>query len=175
MKFRIIIFAGLLFLISCVHNRFADKIYYNGNIWTGNANRPSAEFIAVQGNEILSVGTNYTSLQGPETEMINLYGEFVVPGFMDNHTHFMSGGFQLMSINLRDVSSKGEFIQKVQDYVANVQPGTWIQGGDWDHEMWGGELPSKEWIDSFTADTPVFLGRLDGHMALANSKALELA
>ncbi|HBN44852.1 MAG TPA: amidohydrolase [Candidatus Marinimicrobia bacterium] len=175
MKFRIIIFAGLLILISCEHNRFADKIYYNGNIWTGNPNRPSAEFIAVQGNELLSVGTNYMSLQGPETEMINLYGEFVVPGFMDNHTHFMSGGFQLMSINLRDVTSKGEFIQKVQDYVANVQPGTWIQGGDWDHEMWGGELPSKEWIDSFTADIPVFLGRLDGHMALANSKALELA
>ncbi len=175
MKTHIIIIASLLLLTSCEHNRFADKIYYNGNIWTGNSHRPSAEFIAVKGNKILSVGIHYTSLQGPETEMINLFGEFVVPGFMDNHTHFMSGGFQLMSINLRDVSNKDEFIQKVKDYVANVQPGTWIQGGDWDHEMWGGELPSKEWIDSFTQDIPVFLGRLDGHMALANSKALELA
>lgn len=175
MKIRIIFSVSLFLFTSCEQNRFADKIYFNGNIWTGNPNRPSAEFIAVKGNEILSVGTYYTSLQGPETEMINLFGEFVVPGFMDNHTHFMSGGFQLKSINLRDASSKEEFIQTVRDYVANVKSGTWIQGGDWDHEMWGGELPSKEWIDPFTSDIPMLLGRLDGHMAMANSKALELA
>jgi len=175
MNIRIIILLAIFFLTSCEPNQFADKIYYNGNIWTGNANRPSAEFIAVKGNKILSLGTDYSSLQNPKTEMINLFGEFVVPGFMDNHTHFMSGGFQLTSINLRDVSTKNQFINRVKEYVQNITAGQWVQGGDWDHEMWGGELPSKKWIDPFTVEIPVFLGRLDGHMALANSKALELA
>ncbi len=175
MKFRDLFFILFIIAFSCDQLQFADKIYFNGNIWTGNPNRPNAEFIAVKGNKILSIGNHYTSLQGPDTEMINLYGEFVVPGFMDNHTHFMSGGFQLKSINLRDISSKNEFIQKVKEYVSTVEAGTWVQGGDWDHEMWGGELPSKEWIDSFTREIPMFLGRLDGHMAMANSKAMELA
>ncbi|MBC8323417.1 MAG: amidohydrolase [Candidatus Marinimicrobia bacterium] len=165
----------LLFTTSCEWNQFADKIYYNGNIWTGNPNRPKAEFIAVNGETILGVGSNYNTFQGPDTEMINLEGEFLVPGFMDSHTHFISGGFQLMSINLRDVSGKDEFISRVKDYVMNIPTGQWVQGGDWDHEMWGGELPTKEWIDSYTREIPVMLSRLDGHMALANSKALELA
>ena len=175
MKIRTIFLLIIFCLTACEQNQFADKIYYNGNIWTGNPNRPSAEFIAVKGNEILAVGIHYTSLQSPKTEMFDLKGEFVVPGFIDNHTHFISGGFQIMSINLRDVSSKNDFINRTKEYVQHISPGQWVQGGDWDHEMWGGVLPTKEWIDSFTADIPVFLGRLDGHMALANSKALELA
>ena len=172
---RIIIMTLLLFSTSCEQSQFADKIYYNGNIWTGNPNRPGAEFIAIKGNEILALGNQYTSFQGTDTEMINLERQFVVPGFMDSHTHFLSGGFQLMSINLRNVSGKDEFISQVKDYVNDIPPGQWISGGDWDHEMWGGELPSKEWIDSFTQEIPILLSRLDGHMALANSKALELA
>ena len=112
MNIRIIILLAIFYLTSCEPNQFADKIYYNGNIWTGNANRPSAEFIAIKGNKILSLGSDYSSLQNPKTEMINLFGEFVVPGFMDNHTHFMSGGFQLTSINLRDVSTKNQFINQ---------------------------------------------------------------
>ncbi len=153
----------------------ADKIYYNGNIWTGNKNRPHAEFIAVKGEEILAVGSNYKAVQGSDTKLIDLSGQFVVPGFIDNHTHFMGGGFQLMSINLRDVNSKEEFIRHVEEYVEDIPEGQWILGGKWDHEMWGGELPSTEWIDSLTKDIPLLLSRLDGHMALANSKALELA
>lgn len=174
MNVRIIIMI-LLFSTSCEQNQFADKIYYNGKIWTGNPNRQNAEFIAVKGNVILSVGDHFSSIQGPETEMIDLKGHFVVPGFMDSHTHFISGGFQLMSIDLRNVSKKDEFIGKMKDYMKNIPSGQWIRGGDWDHEMWGGELPTKEWIDAFTQGNPVLLSRLDGHMALANSNALELA
>jgi len=175
MIIRTIFILIIFYLTACEQNQFADKIFFNGKIWTGNPNRPSAEFIAVKGNEILAVGIHYSSLQSPKTEMIDLKGEFVMPGFIDNHTHFMSGGFQIMSINLRDVSSKNDFINRVREYVQTISPGQWVQGGDWDHEMWGGELPTKEWIDAFTSDIPVFIGRLDGHMALANSKVLELA
>ncbi len=175
MRTQIFILISLLILTACEPNQFADKIYYNGNIWTGNANRPNARFIAVKGDRIIAVGNNHKTFQRSDTKMIDLDRHFVVPGFIDNHTHFMSGGFQLMSINLRDVSSKNDFINRVKEYVQTISDGQWVQGGDWDHEMWGGELPSKEWIDPFTADIPIFLGRLDGHMALANSKALELA
>lgn len=170
-----IIIMAILFLTSCDQNQFADKIYYNGNIWTGNKNRPRAEFIAIKGETILAVGSNFKSLKGPKTELINLEGQFVVPGFIDNHTHFIPGGFQLMRLDLRKVDNKEEFIRRVMEYVQNIPKGQWVKGGKWDHEMWGGELPSKEWIDSLTQDIPVFLSRLDGHMVLVNSKALELA
>jgi len=170
-----IILMAILFVTSCEQNQFADKIYYNGNIWTGNTNRPQAEFIAVEGEAILAVGSNYKALKGPETELIDLEGYFVIPGFTDNHVHFISGGLQLMRLDLRNVATRKDFIRRVEKYVKNIPEGQWVKGGKWDHEMWGGELPTKEWIDSFTQDVPVFLSRLDGHMVLANSKALELA
>jgi predicted amidohydrolase YtcJ len=100
----------------------------------------------------------------------------VVPGFMDSHTHFLSGGFQLASIDLRDAATPEEFAARLKAYAAKLKPGEWITGGDWDHERWAGApLPQRSWIDSVTPDNPVFVNRLDGHMALANSAALRLA
>jgi predicted amidohydrolase YtcJ len=99
----------------------------------------------------------------------------VVPGFIDSHTHFIPGGFQLSSVDLRDADSTEEFGRRIVGFMRGLEPGEWIVGGDWDHEMWGGELPDKSWIDGGTLANPVFVSRLDGHMALANSLALELA
>lgn len=100
----------------------------------------------------------------------------VVPGLMDGHAHFMTSGFRLTSINLREVKSPAEFIAKMAEYAKTVRPGEWITGGGWDHERWpGAPLPTRQWIDSVTRDIPVYVSRLDGHMGLANSKALELA
>ena len=88
----------------------------------------------------------------------------------------MSGGFQLSSVDLRDAKSPEEFAQRIRDFAAKLPPGRWITGGDWDHESWpGANLPTKELIDRYTPNTPVFVNRLDGHMALANSVALKLA
>ena len=87
----------------------------------------------------------------------------------------MSGGFQLSSVNLRDVNNKAEFQERIAAHAVTLPAGVWMQGGDWDHELWGGSYPDKSWIDDVAPDRPVFLGRLDGHMALANSKALDLA
>ena len=101
------ILSCMLLMTACGSGEKADKIYMNGNIWTGVENASRAEFIAVLGESILKVGGgNYSDFQGPNTELIELHGNFVVPGFMDSHTHFMSGGLQLMSINLRDAKSK---------------------------------------------------------------------
>lgn len=166
----------MLLIIGCGSVKKADKIFINGNIWTGIKNAPREEFIAILGESILNVGNGeYKHLQGPSTELIDLHGDFVVPGLMDNHTHFMSGGFQLMSIDLRDAKSKIEFVRRIKEQANQLDPGEWITGGDWDHELWGGELPTRNWIDEVTENNPVFISRVDGHMALANSIALKLA
>jgi predicted amidohydrolase YtcJ len=113
--------------------------------------------------------------RGPKTEMIDLGGKMVVPGFIDNHTHFLSGGYNLSGVDLRKAKTKAEFIQILKEFCSRYNDDRWILGGDWDHEAWGGELPAKEWIDSITGNHPVFVSRYDGHMSFANSKALKLA
>ena len=167
----------LLLLICACSAPKVEKIYYNGVIWTGNLSNPSASALAVGNEQILFVGNDNETLEmaSPETEKINLMGRFVTPGLIDNHVHFMSGGFQLSSVDLRDVDNKAEFQKRVVAHAESLPKGVWMQGGDWDHELWGGNYPDKSWIDDVVLDRPVFLGRLDGHMALANSKALELA
>jgi predicted amidohydrolase YtcJ len=102
-------------------------------------------------------------------------GKFVIPGFIDGHVHFLEGGFRLASVQLRDAKTPEEFASRIGDFAKTVPPGTWIQGGDWDHQLWGGELPHRSWIDALTPEHPVWVNRLDGHMALANSLALEAA
>jgi predicted amidohydrolase YtcJ len=88
----------------------------------------------------------------------------------------LSGGFQLSSVDLRDATSPQEFAERIRSFADKLPPGRWITGGDWDHERWpDAKLPTKELIDRFTPNTPVFVNRLDGHMALANSLALKLA
>jgi predicted amidohydrolase YtcJ len=155
----------------------ADLVVF-GRIWTGDSSRPWAQALAVAGDTVTAVGdsTAIVSAIGPKTRVISNGKAMVVPGFMDGHVHFLSGGFQLASVDLRDADSPAEFIRRLKRYAANLKPGEWILGGDWDHERWpGSPLPDRSWIDSVTPRNPVFVSRLDGHMALANSVALKLA
>ncbi|HEU4785999.1 MAG TPA: amidohydrolase, partial [Gemmatimonadaceae bacterium] len=96
-------------------------------------------------------------------------------GFIDSHVHFLDGGFGLASVQLRDAKTPQEFARRIAEYAKTIPAGTWITNGDWDHEQWGGALPTREWIDSVTPDNPVWVNRLDGHMALANTAALRAA
>jgi predicted amidohydrolase YtcJ len=154
----------------------ADLVIY-GRIWTGDSARPWAEALAVSGEKIAAVGdsSSVSRLIGRSTRVIRDRA-MVVPGFMDGHTHFIFGGFQLASVDLRDADSPAEFVRRLKAYAAKLRPGEWITGGDWDHERWPGTpLPDRSWIDSVTPNNPVFVSRLDGHMGLANSAALRQA
>ncbi|MGH7591871.1 MAG: amidohydrolase, partial [Gemmatimonadales bacterium] len=148
-----------------------------GRIWTGDSTHPWASALAVVGDTIAAVGDSATVAPfiGQTTTVIDAAG-LVTPGLQDGHTHFIDGGFQLASLDLRSVRSPAEFIRKVRDFARHVPKGRWIIGGDWDHTLWPGQpLPRHEWIDSVTPDNPVFLERLDGHEALANALALTAA
>ncbi len=147
----------------------------NARVWTANPAQPWAEAIAIEGDRIAAVGTNAAIRDRKPDRIIDAHGGMVVPGFIDSHIHFLEGGFNLSSVQLRDARTKEEFIRRIRDYAKTVPPGTWIQGGDWDHQNWGGELPAKEWIDGITPNNPVWISRLDGHMSLANSLALRKA
>ncbi len=164
-----------LFIASCSSQQKADRIYINAKIWTGDTSQPWAEAIAIKNNMIVFVGKNYQSYRDDSTIVTDLQGKMMVPGFIDNHTHFIGGGFQLSSVNLRDARSQSEFISTLHQFAITLPGNRWIQGGDWDHEAWGGDLPVKEWIDSVTGEHPAFINRYDGHMVLVNSITLKLA
>lgn len=146
-------------------------------VWTGNPAEPWAEAVAVRGDRILAVGTaaEIGKLLGDKTDIIDGSGGMLVPGFIDAHVHFMDGGSALASVQLRDAQTPEEFTRRIGEFANGAGPGEWITGGTWDHTNWGGELPRREWIDAVTPNNPVWVSRLDGHMGLANSRALQLA
>lgn len=180
MKIKIrIIFLSLIFLIFTT-NACTNKpkiAFINGKIYTVNEKLPFAEAVITQGEKIVFVGSQRDAeeLIEKNTKKIDLKGRLMLPGFIDNHTHFTHGGFYLLGIDLRPAKSTQEFKQLIKEYV-NQHEGKWVTGGYWDHEQWEiNNLPTKEMIDEFSPNTPIFISRFDGHMALANSYALKLA
>jgi len=155
-----------------------DLIIINASVHTMDDAHPRAEAVAICGNRIVAVGStaDIRDLAGSQTRLIDAGGKKVFPGFNDSHVHFLMGGYSLANVDLRDARSPEEMARRLADYAKTIPKGRWILGGDWDHEKWpGAPLPAKEMIDAATPDNPVFVSRLDGHMALANSLALKLA
>ena len=156
----------------------ADLIITNAKVWTVDKAHPTAEAVAVLGDRIVAVGSTaeIAALRGPDTKVIDGGGKLLLPGFNDAHVHFVDGGRSLDAVQLNDATSLEVFTQRVQERAKITPKGEWIEGGDWDETKWTpAKLPTKDAIDSFTPDTPVFLDRYDGHMALANSVTLRLA
>lgn len=171
------IFLSLIFLLGCKVSPpeiEVDTIYTNGVFWTGIESELDAKTIAVDDGNIVFIGQALQSHISSD-EIYDLNGQFVMSGFMDNHVHFMEGGAALASVELRDAKTPELFTQRITDYAKDLAEGRWVLNGNWDQTQWGGELPHKDWIDSYTANTPVYVIRLDGHMALANSAALKAA
>src|SRR5438477_71361 len=170
---------GLLCLTLAACARQADIIVTGGMVWTGLSNgAPQKGAVALANGKILAVGDSaqIARYAGPKTQAIQADGGLVLPGFTDGHTHFIDGGFQLASVDLRDATTPQEFVRRIREYAPRVKPGEWITGGDWDHTLWPGQpLPRHEWIDSVTPANPGFVSRLDGHEALANAAAMRAA
>ncbi|HVN06356.1 MAG TPA: amidohydrolase, partial [Bryobacteraceae bacterium] len=173
--------AALLLLagVRVVHaQQSATLVLLNGKVWTVNPAQPRAEAVACVGNHIAAVGSNDEIRKwiGPTTETIDLAGKLLLPGFNDSHVHFYDGGDNLAGVQLRTAKSEAEFRDRIAAFAAKLPAGRWITGGNWDHENWTpARLPTRQLIDAVSASHPVFVNRLDGHMALANSEALKLA
>jgi len=175
--------AAMMILLACFSVRaqqpsFADVVIVHGKVWTVDAQKPRAEAVAIHGSRIIAVGSEADIAKwiGPATKKIDAQGKTVLPGFIDSHVHFSTGGGEISSVHLRDANTPQEFARRIGEHAKKLPKGEWMLGGTWDHELWGGTpLPSHDWIDSVTPDTPVFVSRYDGHMAMANALALRLA
>jgi hypothetical protein len=156
----------------------ADLIITNAKVYTVDKAQPHAEAVAVIGERIVAVGSaaDIDQWRGSATKVIDAGGKLLLPGFNDAHVHFIDGGVQLDSVDLRYATSPEEFTKRIADRVKITSKGEWITGGDWDEEKWTPpHLPTRQLIDSVTPDIPVFVNRYDGHESLANSLALKLA
>ncbi len=156
----------------------ADLVLWNGRIFTVDREKPWVEAVAVRDGVIREVGANRALKRwiGKGTEVVDLGGKLMLPGFNDAHVHLADGGFDLLGIRLRDSRDETDFAARIRAYVLRLPKGEWVTGGYWDHETWPTHrYPRRRLIDPFTADHPLLVQRLDGHIALANGAALRLA
>jgi predicted amidohydrolase YtcJ len=175
---KLLRFALALMVFALTGYGQADLVITNGNIRTMDTRRTVARSLAILNGHIIAVGSDADTkpLVGRNTRVIDAQGRTIIPGFNDAHVHFMETGQQLSSVDLRTAQTPQEFVQRIKDFAARTPKGRWILGGKWDHENWKpADLPTAAMIDAVTPDHPVFIDRLDGHMALANSVAMKLA
>ncbi len=158
-----------------------DAIYYDGNVITG-VGLPAAPqrvaAIAVRGHEIVAAGDDATvlRLKQPGTQLVDLKGAFVMPGFNDAHVHLADAGQTRLSVDLNGCTSLADMLRRVGVAANQALPGQWLLGGGWDHTLWSNQtLPTRQDLDRVTAGHPTLLDRVDGHIAVANSAALGIA
>jgi predicted amidohydrolase YtcJ len=163
----------------------ADVIFIHGNIYTGVVDPTASlgsgkrsESLATVGDHILAVGARdeVMKFKGPETKIVDLDGRFVMPGFNDAHMHMASAGLEKMNVNLVGAKTLDEFRDRIHAKVEKAEPGEWIVGEGWDETLWPVKaLPSRWDVDEVSGDHPVYLERVDGHIGVANTRALQLA
>ena len=162
----------------------ADVIFVHANVYTGVPDETPfssvlrAEAIAVKGDRILAVGKTFDlqKLKGDQTQVIDLDGHFVMPGFNDAHLHLADAGLQKLGVDVQGVKSLDEFRERVRAKVETAKAGDWILGGGWDETLWPVKtLPTRWDLDEVSNGHPIFLARVDGHLAVANTRALQLA
>ncbi|MBI1749833.1 MAG: amidohydrolase family protein [Acidobacteria bacterium] len=157
---------------------FADLVLTGGIIYTVDAARPRVEAVAVRGERIVAVGTakEIQSWVGPNTRVVDLKGRFAMPGFNDAHVHLANGGQAKLAVSLEGSRSVGEMQQRIRDRLKDYQPGEWVTGRGWDHTLWPEKkFPTRRDLDTVSKEHPMIFGRVDGHVAIANSLALKLA
>jgi len=176
----VLILAGVLLISACNQHKStpADVVLIHARIYTVNSGEPWAQAMAVREGKIIAVGSDkaIAAYQGPSTKVIDAGERMVLPGFVDAHVHMMAGAAQLEQVSLNDAKTIGDFQKILKDYATAHPEKTWIQGMGWVYSVFGkGGLPDKKLVDEVIPDRPVYLLAYDGHTALANSKALEVA
>lgn len=154
----------------------ADKLFINGVILTQDPRSEQATQLAIQGKHILAAGTDLSSLKGSYTEIIDLDGRVITPGFVDAHVHFLWGGETLLSIPAAKADSREAFIQIVKQFAEGRPSGSWLKGGGWnEHHFTDNSFPHRTWLDEAAPGHPMLLTRHDGHSGVASSAALNKA
>ena len=176
MKKYLLAVAITVFLFSCSKKEKADLLVYNATIYTVDSSFSTAEAMAVKDGKIIAVGkTADLEKKYEATEKLDAQGKFIYPGFIDAHAHFVGYGLSLQTVNLMGTNSWDEVVEKVKTFAAENKEG-WITGRGWDQNDWAvKEFPTNEKLNELFPDRPVLLRRVDGHAAIANQKALDLA
>ena len=168
----------MMLLLAVLTLQQADLVLTNAHIYTSDVNRPVAEALAVRGGRIAFVGSNRgaLALAGPRTERLDLGGKTVITGMVDAHAHLLGLGQALRTVDLVGTRSYDEVIARVVERVKTARPGEWIRGRGWDQNDWADtRFPTHAALSRAVPNNPVYLTRVDGHAALVNAKALELA
>lgn len=175
------------FLFSCQSKEkksVADSIFINANIYTVDEKNPTAEAIAVKGDRIMDIGTQkeLDLLKGDSTQIIDLKGAFMMPGFIEGHGHFSGLGSALMNLNFLKSRSWDDIVKEVEEAAKNAKPGEWITGRGWHQEKWTDTpdphihgYPYHDKLSEVSPDNPVVLRHASGHGLFANKKAMDLA
>ena len=154
----------------------ADLILTNGNIYTGDKKVGIVKSLAIRGGKVVMAGKTAEGVKDQHTQIIDLHGAFVMPGFNDAHAHLAGGGFGMLNVDLVGTKTLAEMQSRIADRVKTAKDGEWIIGRGWDHTKWDvKETPTRADIDKVTGDHPAIFGRVDGHIAIANSAALKAA
>ncbi|HBK88041.1 MAG: amidohydrolase [Cyclobacteriaceae bacterium] len=176
---------GLLLIVSCqTRNMPADLIIKGGKIYTVNEKQPEVEAVAVRGDTIVFAGTvaDVAAWQGEKTEVIDLQGSTMTPGFIESHGHIMGLGYFELNLDLSTVKSFDELVEKVRVAAAQAPPGQWILGNGWHQDKWEVKpekmvkgFQTHEMLSAVSPNNPVWLRHASGHAGFANAKAMELA
>ena len=185
MRIRIVVLGGVLLGAGLALTNFlargqsarkhVDRIFVNGQIWTGDDQRRKAEALAIAEDKIVAVGSTseIQVLAGSDTAVIDLKGKLLVPGFQDSHLHFP--GQSVNEVDLHGAETLQEFQRRLADFAKDHPQLPWITGHGWGYSAFPNQIVDKKYIDSVVSDRPVYVSERDGHMGLANSKALEVA
>ena len=175
----ITLISNLLFLPLSAAAQVKQKIsllLYNGKVFTADENYSIAEAVAVDGEKIIAVGTSKDlKAKYQAAKEIDLQSKLVTPGFNDAHVHFLRGALSLLNVVLTDTKSLSEAQGKIAEKVKTTKAGEWINGRGWDHTIWKQNFPTRKDLDQIAPNNPVYLVRVDGHVAWVNSAALKLA
>ena len=173
MKRLLCIFALSLAHVFAVDH--VDRIFLNGKIWTGDDAYPIAEALAIAGDKLVAVGTNadIKKLAVADTAIVDLRGRFAIPGFQDSHLHFP--GPSINEVNLVGADTLEDFQKRISDFAKSHPDLPWIVGSGWGYATFPNQSPDKKYLDAVVTDRPVYVTERDGHMGIANTKALAIA